>query len=178
MTADNLRSAFSGESQASMRYEIWGQLAKKDGFDNIARLFQATADAEKVHATLHFNALKEEKGDFPVNAMAGFGIGTIVENLEAAKGGEEYEYKEMYPAFIAVAELNEEDDALKAFRFAVEAEKVHAQRYADAIVEAEKGNDIDVETVYLCPVCGYIGYNADEENCPLCGVKSSLFIEY
>ena len=55
MTAENLRSAFGGESQASMRYKIWAEKAEKDGFPTVARLFRATADAEKVHATLHFN---------------------------------------------------------------------------------------------------------------------------
>ncbi|WBW50403.1 Rubrerythrin-2 [Peptoniphilus equinus] len=177
MTSDNLRSAFGGESQAHMRYRIWGNLAKKEGKENIARLFLATSDAEQVHATLHFNALRDVAGDFPVTSMAGFGIGSLKENLEGAKGGEVFEYTQMYPAYIAVAEMQGEDEAVKAMRYAIEAEKVHAERYQAAIDAVEAGKDLEVETVKLCPVCGYIAFE-DVETCPLCGCKSGLFVEY
>lgn len=177
MTSDNLRSAFGGESQAHMRYRIWGALAKKEGFEKIARLFEATSDAEQVHATLHFNALRDVAGDFPVTSMAGFGIGTLKENLEGAKGGEVFEYTQMYPAYIAVAEMQEEKEAVKAMRFAIEAEKVHAERYQEAIDAVEAGKDLDVEKILLCPVCGYIGFE-EVDACPLCGAKGSVFVEY
>ena len=91
MTAQNLRSAFGGESQAHMRYISWADKAEKDGFSNVARLFRAISYAEQVHATNHFKVMKDIKGDFQVTAGAGFGIGTTSENLEAAKNGELFE---------------------------------------------------------------------------------------
>src|SRR5687767_6882986 len=112
MTATNLRSAFGGESQANMRYRIWGEKAKKDGFPTVARLFMATADAEEVHATLHFKALKDEVGGFSVNAMAEFGYGPTSENLKGAIAGETFEFTQMYPAYIAVAEMQGEKEAV------------------------------------------------------------------
>ena len=153
MTSDNLRSAFGGESQARTRYNIWGDVAEKDGFKNVKRLFDATSDAEKIHATLHFKALKDVSGDFAVTSMAGFGINSTSDNLEAAKNGEIFESTQMYPAFIAVAEMQGEKEAVDA------------------------GKDLDVEKIYLCPVCGYITFE-EEDKCPICGCAGSKFIAY
>ena len=178
MTQENLRSAFGGESQAHMRYTIWADVAGKEGFPNVERLFNCTADAETVHANLHFKALKDEHGDFPVTSMAGFGIGNTAENLQKGIDGEVFEYTQMYPAYIAVAELQGEDEAVRAMRYAVEAEKVHAERYEEAKTAVEAGNDLDAEDILLCPVCGYITFDKTEENCPICNVKSSMFIAY
>ncbi|MDO5028366.1 MAG: rubrerythrin family protein [Bacillota bacterium] len=178
MTQDNLRSAFGGESQAHMRYRIWATTAKKEGFENVARLFNATSDAEQVHATLHFKALRDVAGDFAVTSMAGFGLSTTSENLQGGINGELFEANEMYPAYIAVAELQGEEEALKAYRFAIAAEKVHAERYQTAKDAVDAGKDLDVEKIYLCPVCGYIGFDPEEEACPICGAKKAVFIEY
>lgn len=179
MTQDNLRSAFGGESQAHMRYRIWAQTAEREGFPNVARLFNATSDAEQVHATLHFRALRDEAGDFAVTSMAGFGLSNTSENLQGAINGEMFEATEMYPAYIAVAELQDEAEAIKAYRYAIEAEKVHADRFIQAKEAVDAGNDLDLsDGIYLCPVCGYIGFDVDEEVCPLCGAKKDVFIEY
>ena len=178
MTQDNLRSAFGGESQAHMRYRIWATTAKKEGFENVSRLFNATSDAEQVHATLHFKVLKDCAGDFAVTSGAGFGLSSTSDNLQGAINGELHEAEEMYPAFIAVAELQEEKEAIKAFRFAIEAEKVHAERFQTAKDAVDAGKDLDVEKIYLCPVCGYIGFDPAEETCPICGAKKAVFIEY
>lgn len=178
MTQDNLRSAFGGESQASMRYGIWGKTAKKEGFPNVERLFKCTGDAEKVHANLHFQALKDIHGDFPVTSMAGFGIGNTSENLQKGIDGEVFEYTEMYPAYIEVAKMQGEDEAVKAMEYAVAAEKVHAERYEEAKKAVDAGNDLDAEDILLCPVCGYITFDKNEEECPLCGTKSKAFVAY
>ena len=123
MTAENLRSAYGGESQAHMRYRIWGDKAEKDGFPTVARLFMATSDAEQVHATLHFKALKDEKGSFSVTSGGGFGYSSTSENLQGAIDGELFEVEQMYPAYIAVAEMQNENAAISAMRFAIEAER-------------------------------------------------------
>lgn len=178
MTANNLRSAFGGESQAHMRYRIWGEKAEKDGFPTVARLFYATADAEEIHATLHFKALREQVGDFNVNSMAGFGYGTTSENLEGAIGGETFEFTQMYPAYIAVAEMQGEKEAVSAMKYAIEAEKVHAELFTKAKEAVDSGKDLEAEKVLLCPACGFISLTGEEENCPLCNVKRELFKEY
>ncbi|NLJ78856.1 MAG: rubrerythrin family protein [Tissierellia bacterium] len=178
MTAENLRSAFGGESQAHMRYRIWGSKAGNEGFPTVERLFMATSDAEEVHATLHFNALKDQAGDFSVTSMAGFGLGSTSENLQGAIDGEMFEVEQMYPAYIAVAEMQGEKAAISAMRFAIEAEKVHAELFTKAKEAVDKGEDLKADTVLLCPVCGFITLTGVEANCPICNAKKELFVEY
>ena len=83
----------------------------------------------------------------------------------------------MYPAYIEVAEMQEEKEAVRAMRFAVEAEKVHAERFGKAKEFVDDGKDLEVEEILLCPVCGYIGFEKIDA-CPICGCKSEKFIEY
>ena len=86
----------------------------------------------------------------------------------------------MYPAYIAVAEMQEEKTALQAYKYAVEAEKVHAEVYTEAKEAVDSGKDIELTNgaVYLCPVCGYVSLTGEEDPCPLCGCKRSIFVEY
>ena len=178
MTRAKLMSAYGGESQARTRYNIWGDVAKKDGFPNVGRLFHATSDAEKIHATLHFKALKDVKGDFDVVSGAGFGIGPTSENLQGAIDGETFEFTQMYPTYIAIAEMQNEKTAVQAMRYAVEAEKVHAKLFTQAKEQVDAGSDLDVESVLLCPVCGFISLTGEEDFCPLCNAKKELFVAY
>lgn len=178
MTAENLRSAFGGESQAHMRYRIWAEKAEKDGFPNVARLFRATSDAEQVHATYHFKALKDVVGDFSVTSGAVFGYTSTSENLQGAINGEVHEATQMYPAYIAVAEMQNEQEAIRAYKYAIEAEKVHAKLFTKAKEAVDAGKDLEAKTVKLCPVCGYVTIDGDEDKCPLCGAKKDVFIEY
>lgn len=178
MTQANLRSAFGGESMAHMRYRIWGEKAKKEGFPNVSRLFICTSDAEQVHATLHFNALKDIGGDFAVTSMAGFGLTATSENLQGAIDGELFEVNQMYPAYIAAAELQEEKMAVRAMKYAIEAEQVHADLFTIAKEAVDSGKDLENEVMYLCPICGYISLTGEEDICPLCSAKKSLFVEY
>jgi rubrerythrin len=178
MTQDNLRSAFGGESQAHMRYRIWGEHATKEGFPVTGRLFMATSDAEQVHATLHFKALKNIGGDFAVTSGAGFGLTNTSENLQGAINGELHEVNQMYPAYIAVAEMQEEKTAVSAMRFAIEAEKVHAELFTKAKEAVDQSKDLEAEVILLCPICGFISLTGEEHVCPLCNAKKSVFIEY
>lgn len=178
MTQANLRSAFGGESMAHMRYRIWGEKAQKDGFENVSRLFMCTSDAEQVHATLHFTALKDIGGDFPVTSMAGFGLTDTSENLQGAIDGEMFEVTQMYPTYIAAAEMQEEKTAVRAMKYAVAAEQVHADLFTLAKESVDSGKDLEAEVMYLCPVCGYISLTGEEEICPICNVKKEMFIEY
>lgn len=178
MTQDNLRSAFGGESQAHMRYRIWADKAEKDGFPNVARLFMCTSDAEQVHATLHFKALKDIKGDFTVVSGGGFGLGTTSENLQGGIDGEMFEVMQMYPAYISVAELQQEKSATQAMRYAVGAEQVHADCYTIAKEFVDAGKDLEAKVIELCPVCGFITLTGEEDSCPICKAKREKFIAY
>lgn len=160
-TNDNLKEAFAGESQAFQKYTAFAEAAEKEGLPNIARLFRTTAQAERIHAAGHLAALE--------------GIGSTADNLKAAVAGETYEYEEMYPPMLAEAEA-EGHKAKRMFKFAVEAEKIHARLYKRALEAAEKGEDLQEEKFYLCPVCGHIEFGAPPEKCPICGVPAARYI--
>ena len=161
MTQANVEAAFAGESQAHMKYLAFSARAEKDGFANVARLFKAVAYAEQVHATNHLKVLGN--------------LGKTTDNLGAAIGGETYEVDEMYPAFTAVAELQEEKGAVRANNWAMEAEKVHAGMYGTARAAVEGGNDVALGQVYVCSVCGWTGEGEPPDECPLCKAKKEKF---
>ncbi len=173
MTAANLRSAFGGESQAHMRYLAWADVAEKEGFKNVGSLFRAVSFAEQIHATSHFVVLKDVKGAFLVDSMAGFGLGRTAENLAGALEGETFEINEMYPAYIKVAELQNEANAKRSLGWAFETEKEHAKLFAAAKEAVEKGRDLDVKKLYVCKVCGYTHEGEAPDKCPLCGAPKA-----
>ena len=177
MTADALRSAFGGESMAHMRYLVFADIAEREGFPSVARLFRAIAYAEQVHATNHFKILSEEKGDYKVVAGALFGPGNTSKNLELAIMGEEFEVNEMYPAYIEIAKSQGEQAAVRSFNWALEAEKIHAKLFSEAKKYVDQGKDWPLEgKVWICPVCGYthVGKEAPEK-CPVCGALGKMF---
>ena len=178
MTAQNLRSAFGGESQAYQRYKVWGQKAEKDGFSNVALLFKAIAYAEEVHASNHFEALDNVEGDFLVASMAGFGIGSTAENLQGAIDGELFEVEQMYPSYQVVAKDQKENEAIRSFHYAIEAEKTHAKLYGEAKEAVEAGNDYDLEYVSVCEVCGHTVKDGTPDECPICKAKKDEFKEF
>ncbi len=161
-TKENLKEAFAGESQANQKYRAFAKKAERDGFPNIAKLFNTAAEAERIHAEGHLGALD--------------GIGSTIENLKAAIDGETYEYTTMYPPMLEQAET-ENHKAKRMFKYAVEAEDVHAQLYKLALAAAEQGKDLDVTEFYLCPVCGHIEFGKPEENCPICGTLASKYVK-
>jgi rubrerythrin len=160
-TIENLKEAFAGESQANQKYRAFAKKAERDGFPNIAKLFNTAAEAERIHAEGHFAALE--------------GIGTTIENIKAAIDGETYEYTKMYPPMLEQAEA-ENHKAKRMFKYAVEAEDVHAQLYKLALAAAEQGKDLEETEFYLCPVCGHIEFGKPEVNCPICGTLASKYV--
>lgn len=161
MTEENLKEAFAGQSQAHMRYLIFAEVAEKEGKPNLARLFRAIAYAEQVHATNHYRELGM--------------IRDSVQNIDVAIAGETYEVEEMYPAFITVAELQKENGAKRAFHFAIEAEKIHAEMYKKAKAAAQRGEDVQIGTIYICPVCGHTVEGTPPERCPICGAPREKY---
>ncbi|HAA47526.1 MAG TPA: rubrerythrin [Synergistaceae bacterium] len=157
-TCKNLETAFAGESQANRKYAAFARKAEEEGYTQVAKLFRVTAEAETIHANAHLRAMGK--------------IGTTAENLKAAIEGETYEFTEMYPEFIEVAEKEEDKAALKAFKYAIEAEKVHAELYKKALDQLGSNEAVNL---YLCTVCGYIAESSAPETCPLCGAKKQAF---
>lgn len=164
MTKENLKAAFAGESQAHMKYLIFADTADKEDKPNIARLFRAIAYAEQVHATNHFKALQELNG--------------TPDNLQVAINGENFEVDEMYPAYDAVAKLQDEKTAEKSIHYAIEAEKIHASLYEEARKLALNDSDISGEDIYICPVCGYTVKGAAPDKCPVCGISKDKFVKF
>jgi rubrerythrin len=178
MTADFLRSAYGGESMAHMRYLIWSGAAKQEKLPNISRLFHAIAFAELAHARNHFRELKEQTGDFTVPAGGVFGYGKTVDNLQGAINGELHEVEQMYPVYLHTAQLQKEPGAEKAFHYALEAEKIHAKLFQDAQNAAKNGKDLDLTTVYVCPICGHTVVGESPDVCPICGAKKDVFKDF
>ena len=164
MTKQSLSAALAGESQAYMKYTAFAAQAEREGKPNIARLFTAIAYAEQVHATNHLREL-------------GY-VGNTVANLGAAIGGENFEVDEMYAAYLAVAEAQEEKGAKRTMTYAIEAEKIHAVMYADARKAAEANQDIAAGVIYVCPVCGFTHIGEPPDKCPVCNTKRDRFKSY
>ncbi len=164
MTEENLKAAFAGESQAHMRYLVFSEKAEREGHPNIARLFKAIAFAEQVHATNHYRELG--------------GINNSPQNLQVAIDGETWEVEEMYPAYLAVAQLQEEKGAQRSMSYALEAEKIHAAIYTKAKEVAEAGKDIEIGAVYICSVCGHTVEGEPPERCPICNAKREKYVEF
>ncbi|MEM2145858.1 MAG: rubrerythrin family protein [Candidatus Jordarchaeaceae archaeon] len=154
MTEENLKSAFAGESQAYMRYLIFSEKAEEEGFKNVGKIFRAIAYAEQVHATNHYNVLGM--------------IRNTVENLQEAINGETFEVNEMYPAYNVIAKLQDERGAQRTTEWALQAEKIHAAIYQKARQAVESGRDVQIDSIYVCSICGYTS-EEEIERCPICG---------
>ena len=180
MTADFLRSAYGGESMAHMRYLIWGDHASKNGFPNIGRLYEGIAHAEYVHAKNHFTVLKNVAGGFTVNVGGEFGLKDVTENLVWAIEGERGEVDQMYPVYLNAAEFQGEKDAVRSFHYALEAEKIHVDLFSQAREYAlgKKDMPIGEDKIHICPVCGFTHIGDHPDPCPVCKVKSSMFLAF
>ena len=168
----NLQSAFNGESNAHARYLAFAEKADAEGYRGAASLFRAAARAEEIHAGNHAAVIKQF-GGAPEAKLEESAVKSTRENLEAALKGETYERDEMYPDFIRQAEMEENADALRTFRFALAAEVEHAKLYAAALEDLETMKTSRV--FYVCPVCGFTTPNLDFEGCPTCATPKETF---
>ena len=161
-----LQAAFAGESQARNKYTYFASKAKKEGYEQIAALFLETADNEKEHAKLWFKYL--EGGE----------IHSTVENLEAAAGGENYEWTDMYPQFAEIAEKEGFKEIAAKFRMVAAIEKTHEERYKKLLQNVKEGVVfVSPEVaVWKCRNCGHIvvGKFAPKV-CPVCTHPQSYF---
>ncbi|HIJ59018.1 MAG TPA: rubrerythrin family protein [Nitrospirae bacterium] len=179
-TEKNILTAFAGESQARNRYTYFAKQAKKEGYEQIAFIFEETANQEKEHAKRLFKLLEggevEICGSFPAGV-----IGSTVENLKEAAGGENYEHTTMYPSFAKVAREEGFDAIAQIFEAIAVAEKQHEKRYNDFRSNIEKGIVFkrDNETTWRCRNCGYMHHGKSAlEQCPACAHPQAHFELY
>jgi rubrerythrin len=169
-TEKNLLTAFAGESQARNRYTYFASKARKEGYRQIAEIFEETANQEREHAKRFFKFL--EGGEVEVTASFPAGvIADTVTNLEAAAGGENYEWTEMYPGFAKVAREEGFEEIAQVFEAIVVAEKQHEKRYLALKHNIEKGKVFvrDEEVAWRCINCGYVHEGTQAlEACPAC----------
>lgn len=178
MTEQNMINAFGGESMANMRYRHFAVQARKENLPNVARLFDAISYAEFIHAGDHYRELKHLEGGFLANSMGAFGPGYTLKNLGLAIDGENFEVTEMYPSYMQVAEFQEEKSAYRSFDWSYQTEKQHLNLFKKAREAVEKGNDLDLEPVQVCDVCGYTLEGEAPDNCPVCKAKKDKFTSF
>lgn len=163
-TEQNLRAAFSGESEARNKYTYFASVAKKEGYEQIAALFQKTADNEKEHAKMWFKELQ--------------GIGNTMQNLKAAAEGENYEWTDMYATFAREAEEEGFPQLAAKFRAVADIERAHEARYLALLknVEMQQVFEKGELTMWECRNCGHlvVGKKAPQV-CPVCAHPQSYF---
>ncbi len=157
-TEKNLQEAFAGESQANRKYLAFAKKAEEEGYQQVAKLFRAAAEAETVHAHNHLR----ESG----------GIKSTKENLEAAISGESYEFQKMYPQMIEDAKVEGNKKAQTSFNYANAVEKIHAGLYEQALENLGKNEEVDY---YVCDVCGNTVEGEPPDTCPICGAPKKMF---
>ncbi len=163
-TEKNLREAFAGESQARNKYTYFASVAKKEGFEQIASIFEETANNEKEHAKMWFKALGE--------------LGSTTDNLKAAAEGENFEWTDMYARFAKEAEEEGFTKLAYQFREVAKIERAHEERYLALLnnIEMQKVFEKAEETMWECRNCGHlvIGKKAPLV-CPVCAHPQSYF---
>ena len=163
-TESNLWKAFAGESEAHNKYTYFASKAKKDGFVQISKLFEETANNEKEHAKIWFKLLG--------------GIGTTEENLLSAAEGENYEWTDMYAEFAKVAREEGFDDIAALFEGVAQIEKEHEERYRKLLANIEGGLVFSREgdMIWQCSNCGHIHIGKEApEVCPVCAHPKAHF---
>jgi rubrerythrin len=176
-TEKNVLTAFAGESQARNRYTFFAKQAKKDGFEQVSKIFEETAVQEKEHAKRLFKFL--EGGEVEITAAFPAGvIGTTAENLKEAAGGENYEWTEMYPGFAETADQEGFPEIAAAMRAIAVAEKQHEARYLGLLKNIEDGTVFkkSESKVWRCLNCGYLHSGPEAPStCPACAHPQAYF---
>lgn len=161
MTENNLRQAFIDQSLEHVKHESFAKVADEEGFSNVARLLRAISYSHQVQATLGMAAT----GD----------VGATLDNVSKALSDEAYRVQQAYPAHIAVANLQREEDASRLLQWALETDKQHVNLYQEAKSGIEAGRDPELMAVFVCPVCGYTTRDGPPERCPLSGTPGGQF---
>ncbi len=176
-TEKNILTAFAGESQARNRYTYFASKAKNDGFVQISAIFEETANQEKEHAKRLFKLLEGGEVEIKASFPAGV-IGSTVDNLKEAAGGENHEWTEMYPGFAKVAREEGLNEIADIFESIAIAEKQHEKRYLALMENIAKGIVFkkDKPSKWFCRNCGYVHEGAEAPDlCPACNHPQAHF---
>jgi rubrerythrin len=176
-TERNVLTAFAGESQARNRYTFFADRAREEGYQQIADIFDETANQERQHAERLFKLLKGGEVEVQASFPAGV-IGSTAENLKAGAAGENYEHTEMYPGFAEVAREEGFEGVARIFDAIAVAEKQHEKRYLGLLDNVESGTVFrkDSEVVWRCRNCGYLHTGAEAPTaCPACAKERAYF---
>lgn len=163
-TEKNLQEAFAGESQARNKYSFFAEVAEREGFEQLAEIFRETAENERIHARLWFEALGH--------------IGDTAGNLLAAAEGENYEWTDMYDRFAKEADEEGFHELAQKFRLVADVEKAHEERYRKLLnnVEMKQVFEKSGQVMWVCRICGHIAVGEKApESCPVCGYSQSYF---
>ncbi len=169
-TEKNLLKSFAGESQARNRYEMFVKRAKKEGYEQIAAIFQETANQEKEHAKRFFSFLEGGVTEITASYPAGI-VGTTAENLKAAAEGENEEWTDLYPRFSEIAKEEGFKEVAVAFNMIAKVEAFHEERYLKFLQNISEDSVFmkDGKVWWKCINCGYVYKSAKAlENCPAC----------
>lgn len=180
-TLQNITKAFIGECQARNRYTFYARVAQKEGYEQIAEIFQLTADQEKAHAKRLFEQiqeLKEGAAEIKVETVAPTTYGTTIENLKAAIAGEDFEYTKMYPEFAQTAEAEGLTALAERLKAIAKAEGHHEERYKKLLQELEGGTIFKkAQTIeWVCRECGYVHTGiTPPDKCPSCDHPQAFY---
>lgn len=179
-TVDNLKAAYIDESTASKKYADYAKKAAEEGFNNIARLFQATSMAESIHASNHKTALEKNGETIAAPKIGSYEIKSTAENLEDAIKGENYEVEVMYADFIKTAVKENFNSAITTLTWASDTEKKHLDFYKKALAALQSSNEKSLsEKYFVCPKCGNTFDAGNVENpCSFCMTGKSKFISF
>jgi rubrerythrin len=176
-TEKNLLKAFAGESQAKNRYTFFAKTAKKEGYEQIAELFENTAIQEEQHAKIFFKFLEGGMLEITATYPAGI-IGNTAENLKAAAGGENEEWTAIYPEFSDIALKEGFPKIAMAFKLISKIEAEHEKRFLKLLQNVESNHVFaeETETEWVCRKCGHVHHGKKAlENCPVCDHPKSYF---
>jgi rubrerythrin len=177
-TEKNLLKSFAGESQAKMRYTLFAEKAREEGYEQIAELFLETAWNEKEHANVFFSFLdRGENLEITAAYPAGI-VGTTADNLKAAAMGENEEHTELYPEFARIAEEEGFRKVATAYRLISKVEEEHEARYLKLLenIQKEQVFKKDEQVRWKCRACGYVHEGEEAlKRCPVCGKPLAFF---
>lgn len=179
-TIDNLKAAITGESNASSKYALFAEKARIEGYDTIAKMFDATSKAEYIHATIHYAELKKLGVGFDPK-IDSIKPETTIENLKKAIEGETYEFTKMYPEFIEIAKKEGVSGADSTFTWAMNAEKKHKDFYQKAldVLSSTKKEAGLPNSWAVCPRCGNtFSEGIIEEECSFCKSPKVIFLTF
>jgi rubrerythrin len=162
-STENLKAAFAGESQANRRYLAFAREAEEESLKQVAKLFRAAAEAETIHALNHLRVMGEIK--------------STAENLNAAVSGETFEFKEMYPRYLKIAQQERKKQVAWSFDVANKVEQIHAGLFKKALASVRNNKDLEPSDYYICNVCGNTVENVAPKKCPICGAPKKEFFE-